>query len=313
MIQNTILLVEDDIVIATAEKKMLENYGYRVTHVPDGHSAIEYMRTDGFCIGLVLMDIDLGEGMDGVEAARRILNEIEVPVVFVSSHTEKEIVEKTEKITSYGYVVKNSGITVLDASIKMAFRLFEAHVNIRDQKNKIEDLYAKMRSANEGMKAEIESREKIENVLRESEASYRRLLENGKDAIFIHPVKEDGYPCPFTVVNDMACERLGYSREELLKLSPLDIDAPEYSTNLSGVIKTLMSEKQCIFETAHMTRDGRRIPVEVNSQLFMHKGAPTVLSIARDITRRKLAEEALRESEDRFCQAMNAVKDGLWE
>ena len=63
--------------------------------------------------------------MDGTQAAREILKEKDIPVVFLSSHTEPEIVEKTEKITSYGYVVKNTGIVVLDASIKMALKLFD--------------------------------------------------------------------------------------------------------------------------------------------------------------------------------------------
>jgi DNA-binding NarL/FixJ family response regulator len=75
-------------------------------------------------INLILMDIDLGDGMDGTEAAEIILSRHDIPLVFLSSHTEPEIVRKTDGITSYGYIVKNSGETVLLASIKMAFRLF---------------------------------------------------------------------------------------------------------------------------------------------------------------------------------------------
>ncbi len=72
------------------------------------------------------MDVDLGTGWDGTETAERILAVQELPIVFLSSHTEPDIVEKTERITSYGYVVKNSNIAVLHASIKMAFKLFDA-------------------------------------------------------------------------------------------------------------------------------------------------------------------------------------------
>lgn len=72
------------------------------------------------------MDIDLGSGIDGTQTAALILAERDIPIVFLSSHTAPEVVEKTEKITSYGYVVKNSNIAVLDASIKMAFKLFDA-------------------------------------------------------------------------------------------------------------------------------------------------------------------------------------------
>lgn len=72
------------------------------------------------------MDIGLGPGLDGTEVAEIIFKNRDIPIVFLSSHTEPEIVAKTEKITSYGYVVKGSGNTVLDASIKMAFKLFDA-------------------------------------------------------------------------------------------------------------------------------------------------------------------------------------------
>ncbi|MEK6884169.1 MAG: PAS domain S-box protein, partial [Nanoarchaeota archaeon] len=87
---------------------------------------------------LILMDIDLGNGIDGTETATQILKQLEVPILFLSSHTEREVVRKTETITSYGYVVKNSGFTVLDASIKMAFKLFDAHENIKNKKEHLE-------------------------------------------------------------------------------------------------------------------------------------------------------------------------------
>ena len=61
------------------------------------------------------MDVDLGAGMDGSQTAREILKRYDIPIVFLSSHIEKDIVEKTEKITSYRYVVKNTGLKVLDA------------------------------------------------------------------------------------------------------------------------------------------------------------------------------------------------------
>ncbi len=121
---KTLLLVEDEPLIALTEKRSLEKYGYAVIHVSSGEAAVATMES-GSQVDLILMDINLGPGIDGTEAAETILAEHAVPIVFVSSHSEREIVEKTERITSYGYVVKNSSITVLDASIKMAFKLFE--------------------------------------------------------------------------------------------------------------------------------------------------------------------------------------------
>ena len=58
-----------------------------------------------------------------------------LPIAFLSSHTEPEVVEKTVGITSYGYIVKNTGETVLLAAIKMALRLFEAKMGEKAQKS----------------------------------------------------------------------------------------------------------------------------------------------------------------------------------
>ncbi len=124
-VQKTILLVEDEALIAMGEALTLEQYGYRAITVSSGEEAVKIVETDPD-IDLILMDIDLGSGIDGTEAAEIILKGKDIPVVFLSSHTETEIVKKTEKITSYGYVVKNTSETVLDASIKMAYKLFEA-------------------------------------------------------------------------------------------------------------------------------------------------------------------------------------------
>ena len=123
---RTVLLVEDEPAIALLETHQLERAGYRVVTAVNGEQAVAKAQAAEPQVDIVLMDVDLGRGMDGTEAAREILATREVPIVFVSSHTEREIVERTEGITSYGYVVKNSGEVVLLASLRTAFRLFEA-------------------------------------------------------------------------------------------------------------------------------------------------------------------------------------------
>lgn len=135
MIQNQrkrILLVEDEFLLAAMERGMLERDGYEVVVAPSGEKALALFE-GGEAFDLVLMDINLGKGMDGTEAARRILALRDLPLAFLSSHTEKEVVETTEGITSYGYIVKNSGETVLLTSIRMAFKLFEARLRERAQ------------------------------------------------------------------------------------------------------------------------------------------------------------------------------------
>ena len=145
---KTILLVEDEAIIAMAEKAMLEKHGIRVHIANTGERAIDLALAKDE-IDLILMDINLGSGIDGTEAATRILEKRDIPLVFLSSHTERDVVEKTEGITSYGYIVKNSGETVLLASMQMAFRLHEARKDIQAQRMDIEAAYEEMQVANE--------------------------------------------------------------------------------------------------------------------------------------------------------------------
>ncbi len=125
-----VLLVEDEVLIGMAEAQRITRLGYEVTTVTDGPSAVLEVASASPPFDLVLMDIDLGRGLDGTETAKTILRDHDVPIVFLSSHLEPEIVEKTENITSYGYVVKESGVHVLAAAMKMAFHLHAAHREI---------------------------------------------------------------------------------------------------------------------------------------------------------------------------------------
>lgn len=135
-IKKTILLVEDEIIIAMSEKAALEKYGYNVIMANTSEESFTIFgeRMD---IDLVLLDIDLGEALDGTGVAKKILLARDIPIVFLSNQTEPELVRKIEQTTSYGYVVKNSGITIIDASIKMALRLFDANSRIRENELKL--------------------------------------------------------------------------------------------------------------------------------------------------------------------------------
>ncbi len=164
--KKTILLVEDEVVIAATEVLMLEKHGYEVLTAVSGEEAVDIANKND-AIDLILMDIDLGEGMDGTEAAERILKIKEIPIVFLSAHTEPEIVAKTERITSYGYVVKSSGPTVLLASLKMAFRLFEAHKKIHNQRAELEHVVQELKVTNTEL-----ARSREELLDREMKMSY---------------------------------------------------------------------------------------------------------------------------------------------
>ncbi|MBJ6727776.1 MASE3 domain-containing protein [Geomesophilobacter sediminis] len=134
--------------------------------------------------------------------------------------------------------------------------------------------------------------------LRTSQEKYRVLFQSAYDAVFIHEVLADGTPGPFIEVNDAACNLLGYRREELARLSPLQIDEPERRDKIFSVMQALARNGQAAFETVQVAKDGRKIPVEVSTCLTEIEGKKLIFSLVRDVTQRREAEESLRRLTD---------------
>jgi PAS domain S-box-containing protein len=127
--------------------------------------------------------------------------------------------------------------------------------------------------------------EKVEEALRKSEQDFRALFDNVSDAVFIIDTE-----CRFLEVNRVACERLGYRRDELVRMSIRDIDGSDYADLTPDGLARLIAPGQALLETVHLHRDGSRFPVEINARMFEYRGAPALLSVARDISERKKAE-----------------------
>ncbi len=119
---------------------------------------------------------------------------------------------------------------------------------------------------------------------------YRNLFHSINDAVFVHDLEGN-----FLAVNEEAVNRLGYSRDEFLSLTPQQIDAPEFKGQVEDRVSEIEEEGELTFETAHLTKKGERIPVEVTSRLTTYRGQRAVLSVARDITARKEAEVRLEQ------------------
>ncbi len=131
-----ILLVEDDPYIAVAEAEALRSAGMEVEVASDGEAAVRAAAADPGP-DLVLLDVDLGPGIDGPETARRILATRPLPVVFLSSHTEREILDTVRDIPRYGYVPKDAGTEVLTSTVEMALELFRTQEQSRNSRDRL--------------------------------------------------------------------------------------------------------------------------------------------------------------------------------
>ena len=135
----------------------------------------------------------------------------------------------------------------------------------------------------------------MQRQLGASQKRYRLLFEASNDAVYLHGLDAHGEPTHFVAVNDSACRLLGYTREELVGLTPRAIDAPATPGQLRRVMERLMYEDRIVYESARNTRAGQHIPVEVSSSLTEVDGELMVLSISRDITGRKRTERRLEQ------------------
>lgn len=133
-----VLLVEDSAIIAMGQEIVLRDLGFVTTTVYRGEDAVQFVR-EHETVDIVLMDIDLGEKMDGLGAARRIRAFRDVPVLFLAAQRDPQIVEQALSISTYGYVQKGSGDFVLQEAIRMAFEL----ARIRSQLRRERDLDAR--------------------------------------------------------------------------------------------------------------------------------------------------------------------------
>ena len=159
---------------------------------------------------------------------------------------------------------------------------------------------------------DVTERKKARIELAEEEKKYREIFNNANDAMYLHKLRKDGMPARFCEVNRVASEMLGYGREEFMQMAPEDIDSPETKDKLPDVMQKLSEQKHITFNMEHVTKSGERIPVEISSHLFYLNDEQYVLSIARDISRRKQAQEKLRKSEEKYFNLIQQANDAIY-
>jgi diguanylate cyclase (GGDEF)-like protein/PAS domain S-box-containing protein len=140
-----ILVVDDSKFLAQTTADALRRYGYQAEIALTGEEAVEKVCGGILSPDLVLMDIEMGVGIDGAQAAGLLLQHREIPIVFLSAYSEIEVTEKIRSVASYGYLLKGSGENVLISTIEMALRLYEVNslANMYQQifENSLTELY----------------------------------------------------------------------------------------------------------------------------------------------------------------------------
>jgi PAS domain S-box-containing protein len=252
-----ILIVEDETVLARSLARSLESLGYetagKASSAEEAIRIVEESRPN-----LVLMDIKLDGVIDGIEAAGEIRDRFEIPVVYVTGFTEKDILERAKVTEPYGYLGKPVTLLELRSTIETALYKHDA-----------------------------------DRRLRESEERYRLIFSKEKDAILL----ADAETLEFLDANKAAERLWGYSREELMHMTPLDLSA-EMEKTAESILAGTQPEGVQVPLRWHKKKDGTVFPVEISGSPITLKGRKVVCSIIRDITERTRAEETLRKSHE---------------
>ena len=270
-VKTKVLIVEDESIVAKDIQQRLRNLGYDVPAIAStGESAISQIneqRPD-----IILMDIRLKDGMDGVETAEKILKRFNIPVVYLTAYADNTTLERAKVTQPYGYIIKPVEDSELKSNVELA-------------------LY----------------KHAIENKLKENEEKFRTIFENVNDAI----VHVDKYG-RILDVNKKTEEIFGYKSEEVKSLNFLRAgflrkqDVPRLARLFREIVKK--RNPTSLLELEIKTKNGNVVIVEANTTVIKKNGkVEGYLNVIRNITKRKKAEQALKTAQQRTKELTNKI------
>jgi len=171
--------------------------------------------------------------------------------------------------------------------------------------------YEQLEEKLKGLEHAREASRRAEAAALAHQERFKTFFSSVNDAIFVHPLLDEGF-APFIEVNDIACKRYGYTREEFLQLTALDItrraDGDEHAK--SKFRKILLQEKHLFLEAIHVKKSGETFPVEINTNIVEQYGKPVILAVVRDISERRNVEKERAQIEARYRQAQKVEAIG---
>lgn len=159
---------------------------------------------------------------------------------------------------------------------------------------------------------DITKRKQVENKLKKREKYFKKLFNNISDSVYVNKIDEEGLPSFYTDANDIACDWIGYSREELRKMTVFEAKPHLNKEQVIYVVNKLKEGEEVTYESIDRGKNGDLIPVEVKSIYLTLDDERYILSISRDISERKKNERILKKKADEYIKLVQAIPYGIY-
>lgn len=279
-----VLIVEDELVIS----KLLQNYllmmGHKVMgNVPSGEEAISFIHENS--PDLILMDIELSGILNGIETIEIIRQTKDIPTLFLTSITDKALLERAKAVDPVGYLLKPIQPIQLEIIIEMTRKKLQVDMELENYRKHLERLIV---DRTKGLVREIEENKKALKIIRDNEIKISSITSYANDAIIMF----DEYG-QINFWNMEASRLFGYEQDEVMDQNIRILFSSDKLTEefmqgiqlIQDVIDTKKFSKNVELFASHM--DGNLIPIEMSMASVEINEEANVVCIVRDITQRK--------------------------
>jgi len=281
-----VLIVEDDPATGNLLKTILMRFDYEVQAIVNtGEDAIEKVHYDQ--PDIILMDIALKGSLDGIETARNINKLDRIPIIFLTTLADENIIEKAMTSNAYGLLLKPIDGNELKIALEMSFNT-----------SRIEAL-----------------QNDAEKKLQQSEKQYRELVQSINSIVMTF-----NQDARVTFINNYAQDFFGFKEDEILGKSIFGTILAKYDSqgiDLEEMAQSVFKnpEKYTINENENICKDGSKVWVSwSNKAVYDEKGTLLeILSTGHDITDRIKLKHDLIKSENRFRGLVESSEDWIWE
>jgi len=313
---NTIrvLAVDDEQRVRELYEKFLSspasNYTFDLTLCCQSVEAVEAVRAAmeaGAPFSLAFIDMAMDSGKDGVWTAGEIrMLDPNIEIVMVTAHGDVAPVEIVSRVPPAGKLIYLKKPFTPEEIVQLALtlgakwqheiQLLKIHAELEGH---VMERITDLTKTNEHLPRVLEARRRTEEELRRSDERYTSIIENIEEGYF-----EVDLAGNFTFVNDALCRIAGYPREELIGMNNRDYASPETAQDMYKIFNRTYrtGEPARILEYEIFKKDGSPKTLQLSASLIKDPSGKSIgfRGVVRDITERKRAEEALRESEERY-------------